>query len=346
MKNILKITFVIIGSLIGAGFASGQEIYIFFYSHGIYGLVGILISSILIGVIINKSLKIILNNDIVTYREFLDVIIKKKNNFKGLINITINAFILVTFFIMIAGFGAYFEQQLGINKIIGSILLSLLCYIVFLKSINGVVKVNEIIVPILIIFIVYIGIKMLGVVNILEIRKYTLNLTGNNYMYILESILYSSYNSILLIPVMITLKQYVKERRTIKYISFLTIIIVSVLAMIIYIILSKVDVNIQNLEMPAVYTVSKLSKILSAIYGFIILSSIFTTAISLGNSFLQNIAKNKKSYQQKAAIMCITSVIISQIGFSNLVNILYPIFGYLGLIQIYKILTNSNITKR
>ncbi len=33
--NIQKTTFVIIGTIIGAGFASGQEIYIFFNRYGI-----------------------------------------------------------------------------------------------------------------------------------------------------------------------------------------------------------------------------------------------------------------------------------------------------------------------
>ena len=91
----------------------------------------------------------------------------------------------------------------------------------------------------------------------------------------------------------------------------------------------------------SVPTVSKISNILSTMYGFVILSSIFTTSISLGGSFLQNIASNKKSYTQIAIIMCITSLLISKIGFSNLVNILYPIFGYLGLIQIYKIVKKA-----
>ena len=36
MKNILKVVFVVIGTLIGAGFASGQEIYIFFYQYKQY----------------------------------------------------------------------------------------------------------------------------------------------------------------------------------------------------------------------------------------------------------------------------------------------------------------------
>ena len=96
-------------------------------------------------------------------------------------------------------------------------------------------------------------------------------------------------------------------------------------------------VDITKLEMPAVYVVSNMFKILKVVYGFIILGSIFTTAISLGTSFLQNISSNKKSYTQIAVIMCITSVVVSKIGFSNLINSLYPIFGYLGLIQILAI---------
>ena len=102
-------------------------------------------------------------------------------------------------------------------------------------------------------------------------------------------------------------------------------------------ILIRVDVDITKLEMPAVYVVSNIFKFLEIIYGFIILGSIFTTSISLGASFLQNVSKNKRSYTQIAAIMCITSILTSQIGFSNLINLLYPIFGYLGLIQIWKI---------
>lgn len=34
INNILNITFVIIGTIIGAGFASGQEIYTFFNRYG------------------------------------------------------------------------------------------------------------------------------------------------------------------------------------------------------------------------------------------------------------------------------------------------------------------------
>ena len=56
MKEIIPIVLVIIGALIGAGFASGQEIYSFFYTYGIYGIYGIIIMCILLGILIYKSL--------------------------------------------------------------------------------------------------------------------------------------------------------------------------------------------------------------------------------------------------------------------------------------------------
>ena len=59
MKNCIKIALVIIGALIGAGFASGQEIYLFFFSYGKKGILGIIISSILLGIIIYKTIVII-----------------------------------------------------------------------------------------------------------------------------------------------------------------------------------------------------------------------------------------------------------------------------------------------
>ena len=340
MKNNLKVTFVIIGTLIGAGFASGQEVYIFFFSYGIEGLIGILISSILMGFIIYKGLLISKTNNLKTYKEFLEEIIKTKNknnhfNIKNIINATINIFILITFFIMIAGFGAYFEQEIGINSLIGSSILAFLCFIILMTNIKGVVKANEIIVPILIIFLIIIGILSIKDIDFLHLDNYVLRTNKSNY--ILSSVLYCSYNSILLLPVLLTLKNYISTKKQIKVISTISTTITIILSVIIFLLLVKVDVDITKLEMPTVYVISNIFKYLKYVYGFIILGSIFTTAISLSSSFLQNVSKNKKSYTQIAIIMCITSVLVSKIGFSNLITLLYPIFGYLGILQILKI---------
>ena len=58
MKEIISITLVIIGALVGAGFASGQEIFSFFYVYGKNGIFGIIIMCLLMGFLIYKTLKI------------------------------------------------------------------------------------------------------------------------------------------------------------------------------------------------------------------------------------------------------------------------------------------------
>ena len=241
---------------------------------------------------------------------------------------------------MIAGFGTYFAQEFGIDQIFGSSILAVITYVILNTNVKGVVKANGIIVPILIILVGTIGILNLKNLPLLQIKNYMI--ANNNIGFIIQAILYASYNSILLIPVLITLNKYIKNEKQINKISILSGIIIAIMSILIFLLLTKVDVDIEKLEMPAVYVVSNMFYILKYLYGFVILGSIFTTAISLGMSFLKNTSKNKKSYQHIALIVCISSVVVSKIGFSNLVNMLYPIFGYLGLVQIWKIKTKTH----
>lgn len=343
------IILVIIGALIGAGFASGQEIYLFFYKYGLNGILGILLCSIMIGIVIYKVFKIIMKYNINSYKEFLDKIFgvkesektKRYLNISYIMNIIVNIFLLVSFFIMIAGFGAYFKQEFNINNFIGSGILALICFMIFLRDMKGVAKVSSYVVPVLILFIIIIGIKNMNLINLNNIGKNVaeikINIINN---WFIQSIIYASYNIILLIPVLVNLKKYIKNEKQITVISIFSGIILCVLAIIIYLLLVNIDINFNTLEMPAVYSISLLGDILKKAYGVVILLSIFTTAISIGMSFLDNIIKNKKTFPQFAGIMCITSVVISNIGFSNLVNLLFPVFGYLGLIQIYYIVKN------
>ena len=48
----LNAVFVIIGTIIGAGFASGKEIFTFFNIYGGYGILGIFLAEFLIGFVI------------------------------------------------------------------------------------------------------------------------------------------------------------------------------------------------------------------------------------------------------------------------------------------------------
>ena len=336
MKEIFSIVLVIIGALIGAGFASGQEIYSFFYCYGINGLLGIFVTCSLLCILIFQSLIIIVRKKIDSYKQFLELFIQNKKIVK-IINGVLNSLLLISFYIMIAGFGAYFEQEIGISRIIGSLILAILCFLVLLTNVKGVLKVSEWLVPLVVIFII-----IIGGLNIFSLDFKNVQILTIKKGWLLSAIIYCSYNLILIIPVLISLRKHISKEKNIKYIVCISWIIMIILSSMIYLLLIKSDVDISTLEMPVVYIVRKFFSNLKNIYSFIILSSIFTTAISIAIGFLQNISKNKKSYTQFVLFMCITSLIISNFGFSKLVNLAYPTFGYLGIVQIWFIMKFFN----
>lgn len=336
MIEVISITLVIIGALIGAGFASGQEIFSFFYIYGKNGIYGILIMSILIGIFIYKSLKIIYQKQVYNYNDFLNLFIKN-TKIRNVILWIVNVLLLVSFYIMVAGFGAYFEQEIGINRIIGSIVLNLLCVIVFFSNIKGVLKASNLIVPFLIFFIFFIGIK-----NIVQIRTIDFYQMKNNW--ILSMLIYNSYNFILLMPVLISLKKQITKEKNIKKVSILVTIIILILSINIFFLLLNANIKeIENQEMPIVYIISNYFNKYKKIYAFIVLASIFTTAISVGIGFLQNISKNSNSYPQFVLFMCITSLLMSNIGFSKLLNFIYRIWIYRDITNCYYIFYKLNI---
>jgi uncharacterized membrane protein YkvI len=332
IQNMFRIIFVIIGTLIGAGFASGQEIYSFFVLYGVKGIIGIIIACIIISLIIYKTLKIIKENDISTYLDFIDKILPKKirnrNKFKFIILWIVNIFLLISFYIMVAGFAIYFNQELGMNKIIGALIINILLIITFSKSIDGVIKINVILIPFLIILFIFLGIKKIDNVEFL-------NIANKNINWFIKPILYASYNSIVLIPILTSLKKHISNEKLIARISGILILVLSSL---IYLILCSNLKMINNIEIPTVYIASTMGIASKFIYGFVILIAIFTSAVSAGYGFLMNISKNQKTYFIFTLLICISSIFVSQIGFSNLINLMYPLFGVLGIIQIFFVL--------
>lgn len=339
MKNIFKVIFVIIGTLIGAGFASGREIYLFFGKYGEYGKIGIILSSIITGIIIYRVLELTKTYEINTYSKLLERINWKHAKLNKFINVIVNAFLLISFYIMIAGFSAYIAQTYKIPIYISSIFFVFICYIIFKKNIQGVIKANEILVPFLILLIVYLGLK--NIPYILE-KGYQTSTIIKHHSWIVSSILYASYNSIILIPVLTGMRNYIDNKKAIMKISGLTSIIIIALAFLIYYLLLRGEFFIKDLEMPLIQITMQFGTIFKYIYGFVIIASIFTSAISTGYSFLENVSKGKKSYNTILIIMCITGIAISNVGFSKLVEILYPIFGVLGLMQVFLLFRKCN----
>ena len=91
---------------------------------------------------------------------------------------------------MVAGFSAYFAQELGIPNIIGTSIIIVLCYMVFIGNIESLIKVNTILVPILIIFIILLSVKNIDAYNNINQKMIEKDIAKCIY----SAIIYSSYN--------------------------------------------------------------------------------------------------------------------------------------------------------
>lgn len=307
----------------------GKEIYLFFGGYQIYGIIGIFVSSILMGIIIYKVLTIAKKNQIESYDQFINNL-NINQKLKNVVQIIIQIFLLISFYVMIAGFSAYFAQELAIPSYIGTAIIAILCYIIFMGNIERLMKVNEILVPILIMTILLLIFKNKEAFNLIELS----NQENTFIQAIWDAILYTSYNSIVLIPILLPLSKSLKNKSNIITVSAFCVIILIILAISIFGLLLKVDIDINAIELPTVYVAGMMSKGYKIIYGIIILVSIYTSAISAGYGFLEKYQKSKKQYKKVAIFICTISFFVANIGFTTLVNVLYPICGMLGLIQI------------
>ncbi len=314
----------------------GKEIYLFFGQYHIYGIIGILISSILMGMLIYKVFVIAKKKNIQNYEQLIHSFHLNKN-IENIIQMVIQIFLLISFYIMVAGFSAYFSQEWGLPTYIGTTIIVILCYIILMGNIEGLMKINTILVPILISSILLLTVKNIEVFSyIQQPTKETSILKA-----IWDAILYTSYNSILLIPILLPLQKKLKQKSHFMAVSIFCIIILTLLAVSIFGLLLKVDIDINQLELPTVYVAGMMQKGYKMMYGIIILVSIYTSAVSAGYAFLEKYQTNPNQYKTNSIIMCIIAFFISNIGFSTLINLLYPIFGILGLIQMILILKKT-----
>ena len=332
-----KVIFLLIGTFVGAGFASGKEIFNFFTLYSFNGLISIFIFSLLIFLLINKCLKIKTNLKINSYNEFIFYLEKKYNflNHKFFL-FMINIFLASSFYIMIIALSSLFNYQFNVTNFLTVFIAIFICFFIFYKkNINFIFLINSILMPILILFIFSL---CLFNINLNNINFNQIINSCNIFTAIFMGLLYFSYNSLLLVPIIFDLK--ITEKNNNFKISFIFSLIFFLITFLINLLLLYYYNLIYNLELPILYISNTSIKIFSFLYFFIILSAIFTTMISSGYSFINNF--NKNNFKIKLIVFLLFSFIFSIFSFSSLINFFYPLFGLIGFTQIFLILFDKS----
>ena len=332
MFNIIEILTVLIGTLVGAGFASGKEIYLFFSQYGKEGLVGIILTVVMIYLTIYYTIVITKRFNINNNMEFIKVI-SKNIIIRNILRNTIIIFLIISFWVMCAGIATFFKEKLEIPIIISLVINSIIVYCLLEKNIEGIMNFNIVVVPVMILIIIIIATNKYQLIKINEINT-ELN---RNLGAIIKAILYTSYNSITLIPIVISISSKVKNKKNSRIITFITSIIILILLLVIYKILIFSPIDIKNKELPILSIVENFSKKQTILYSIVIVIAMLTSAISALFGVIENI-KSKKKHKNIIIFLCLLSIPISYIGFSNLIEIVYPVFGIIGIIEVILIL--------
>ena len=145
--NWIEITSLYIGVIMGAGFASGRECWQFFGvfgSRGYYGAVASTICFILLACMLTY---------IARSKETADLgkLISPFNNkyIDGMIGWTLAAIYYSMIIAMTAAGGSLLNQQFGISKVIGGIIIAVLCVVTVLGDFERVSRIFRLIVPVL-----------------------------------------------------------------------------------------------------------------------------------------------------------------------------------------------------
>ena len=66
------------------------------------------------------------------------------------------------------------------------------------------------------------------------------------------------------------------------------------------------------------------------VYALILWIAIFTTALANGFGFVSKFSSKNKF--KASLILCLSAIPLAKVGFANLVAIIYPIFGLMGVV--------------
>lgn len=334
---ILKIAFVYVATILGAGFATGKELVNFFAKFNNIGILGFTISCILLGLCCISILDTIYKINVFTYKQFIYTIFGKFGKYIEWFNI---CFLFILFSTMLAGGGETISNVFNINIILSNILFCTIIFISFIFGKKCIINLNTILCPLLII-----GCILIGIYLCFE----TTPVFNNNINALISPIIYTSYNSITTISVLFTIKDSIINRKIAIYSGILSGIFIFLIGLFMLIPLIKNYDIIYNSALP-ILNLIKNENIFKNIYSFTILIAIFTTAVSNGIT-LENTFKEK--YNLNGTIIkigiIILGILFSLMGFSNIVSFIYPIFGIIGIFEILVIiiifLTNASIDK-
>lgn len=332
-----KIAATYIGTIVGAGFATGKEIVQFFSINGLYGFIGIFVSGILFIWIGTKMMLLSIQIQAQSAQDFNQFLFGKTTG--NIVNFIMLFGLLAVTSVMISGAGATFEEQIGIKRQFGIIITICITLLILSAGLKGVFSINSVIVPIMIIFII--AVSSTTLLDSIQNIKNTMPSESWNYKWITNPLTYTALNIILAQSVLVPLASSINDTKIIKLGGFLGGLGLTIMLALSHLTIISIPFFYEY-HIPMAEAVKEVNPFFHLFFVIVIIGEIITTVI--GNMF--GMSRQLHSiFQIKpytfVILLLTVCYIVSYIHYSPLLSILYPLIGWISFLFLPLIALNT-----
>lgn len=332
--NTFRLGFTFAGCFLGAGYVSGQELWQFFGCFGLSAFAGLALALTLIGLFGVLLLRLaqatgISQMDALVVRRELPWV---RNLLAGLEC----AFLFGIVVVMFAGAAALFTQLWNVPPRLGGLLFSVAVAAVALLGLRGMVDAFSLLVPVLAAVTVAIGLAAAFRGGGDAAAAVTVG--GTNPLlrhWATAAVVYFAYNVFSVIGILAPLGEHIPDARTVRRGVIAGCAVLAAIALSVLLAL-RADGAAVSEELPMLAVAHALSGPVAVVYGLLLLSAMYGTALSSLVALLTFLSGRFARFRARrtiwAAALAAGALVCSFAGFGELVGLLYPVFGYLSLV--------------
>lgn len=339
IRDSLKIAAGFVGTIVGAGFASGQEILQFFTNFGTLGIAAAVLCTLLFVVLSREVCLSGFHLRSVSYKEMTRFFCGRPLGW--VVDILIALTLFSVFAVMIAGGGSLLNQYLGVPSFYGAVVIMLLTLALAGLGVRHLIIAVGLFVPLLVVITVVIWVYALQQQSItyssLEVfAQVQTNRSASHWL--ISAALYVSYNVGTAAPFLMLMGGQAATRRAAAWGSILGSLLLGALILLMSTAMFAQLGAIAVYPMPMLALAQHISPVLGALMVLVIFSMILSTALACLYSLLARLAAPATHrFRLLAGVVSVLGLVASSKGFVPLLSFIYPLIGVLGTLLIVSI---------
>ncbi len=334
-RKTLQVTLAFVGLLVGAGFATGQEVVQYFISFGTWGIAGAVVSGILMiaagAVIIQIGSYFLAEEHRGVFRSVAHPVVSR------FLDISVTLTLFAMGFVMLAGAGSTLEQQFGLPAWIGSAIMVGIVMLTGLLNVNKVTNIISAVTPLIFVAVIvaFIYTMLQLPVDLGAMSDLAVQADSPVSPWWLSAINYTCMALMLGVSMSLMIGGNTPNPRVAGWGGVLGGVVYTILLVMNAVALLVNYESVEGSDIPMLMLFETMHP--TAALGMVIVTfvMIYNTCISMFYALGRRITVNhRKRYVPVFLGTCVAGFLVSLIGFGTLMAYVYPAIGYVGMIMV------------